>query len=166
MLIPAGLSPIWAEFVLVQPLSEHLVAVPVAKVDYTSGLIKLANSGRFTRAADGRITKLQVNVDPRGTIDESTAVFGQAISNAMTMHQARDFELANLEHFPDLLELDVSDSLITDAGLEHLKPLTTLKKLAITNTQLTKAGMSEFRKTHPDCIVVGQPIDPNAIATP
>ena len=125
-----------------------------------------ANSGRFTRAADGRITKLQVNVDPRGTIDESTAVFGQAISNAMTMHQARDFELVNLEHFPDLLELDVSGSLITDAGLEHLKPLTTLKKLAITNTQLTKAGMSEFRKTHPACIVVGQPIDPNAIATP
>ena len=54
MLIPAGLSPIWAEFVLVQPLSEHLVAVPVAKVDYTSGLIKLANSGRPPAKPTGR----------------------------------------------------------------------------------------------------------------
>ena len=165
MLIPAGLSPIWAEFVLVQPLSEHLVAVPVAKVDYTSGLIKLANSGRFTREADGKISKLQLNVSPHM---EGNALNADGIPNhrVTLMHHSRNFELTNLEYFPDLLELDVSGSLITDAGLEHLKPLTTLKKLAITNTQLTKAGMSEFRKTHPACIVVGQPIDPNAIATP
>jgi hypothetical protein len=128
-----------------------------------------ANSGRFTLEADGRIAKLLLNVSPH--------VEGNALNSAgrpnyqvTLMHHSRDFELSNLELFPDLLELDVSGSLITDAGLEHLKPLTKLRKFTITNTRLTKAGIDEFRKTHTGCVIVGAPVNqlplPNTAVAP
>jgi hypothetical protein len=129
-----------------------------------------ANSGRFTREPDGKITKLQLYVDPRGTLVKESG--GPAVNSSIpiTVRQSRNYELASLELFPDLLELDVSGSLVTDAGLDHLKPLTKLKKLIVANTQLTKAGIDEFRKTHTGCVIVGAPVNqlplPNAPVAP
>jgi hypothetical protein len=40
---------------------------------------------------------------------------------------------------------------VTDAGLEHLKGLTSLKYLFLMNTQVTDAGMEDLQAALPKC---------------
>jgi hypothetical protein len=124
-----------------------------------------AKSGRFTRAEDGTFSKLSVNIHPDEQ-EKSLGSHGFNVSNSTSVHFWRNHELAQLDLFPDLQELDIGGSLITDAGLEHLKPLTQLMQLNITNTQITQAGLDGFRKTHPGCTIVGKPFDPKAVPLP
>ena len=40
---------------------------------------------------------------------------------------------------------------ITDAGLVHLKELTSLETLTLSETQVTDAGVAELQQALPDC---------------
>jgi len=42
---------------------------------------------------------------------------------------------------------------MTDAGLEQLKGLTSLRYLHVADTQVTDAGVSELKKALPNCTI-------------
>ena len=44
--------------------------------------------------------------------------------------------------------------LLTDASLEHLKALKSLKRLELQNTKVTAAGVAELHKALPQCQIV------------
>lgn len=48
-------------------------------------------------------------------------------------------------------DLNLSNSQITDAGMEHLKGLTKLSELNLNNTQITDAGLQELKTSLPKC---------------
>jgi Ran GTPase-activating protein (RanGAP) involved in mRNA processing and transport len=60
----------------------------------------------------------------------------------------------NLKGLPHLKEVDVSDSPITDATLEHLSRFVTLRKLDIRRTNVTDEGVGKFKKAVPECEVL------------
>ena len=43
---------------------------------------------------------------------------------------------------------------ITDAGLAHIKGMTSLRKLYLTDTKVTDAGIAELQKTLPNCRII------------
>jgi hypothetical protein len=47
-------------------------------------------------------------------------------------------------------ELDLSDTAVTDAGLEHLKGLHALKELSLKHTRVTEQGIKRLRSTLPN----------------
>jgi internalin A len=48
---------------------------------------------------------------------------------------------------------ELNQTAVTDAGLKELVGLSQLRDLALKGTKVTKAGMAEFRRAHPKCIV-------------
>jgi Leucine-rich repeat (LRR) protein len=46
--------------------------------------------------------------------------------------------------------LDISDTKITDAGLEHLKKLKELSMLVLYSTQVTDGGVAKLQKALPN----------------
>ncbi len=64
--------------------------------------------------------------------------------------ELNDAELAELVHrMPDLQELSVSGTLITDLALVALERLSRLKKLDISGTKVTHEAVVGFRRKHP-----------------
>jgi hypothetical protein len=49
--------------------------------------------------------------------------------------------------------LSLSDTQVTDAGLEHLKRLKNLRYLNLTGTQVTYEGIHMLKKTLPNCSI-------------
>jgi hypothetical protein len=60
----------------------------------------------------------------------------------------------DLEAFTKLTNLDLlileSNVGITDAGLEHLEKIASLRHLQLSKTSVTKEGVEEFQKKRPD----------------
>ena len=62
-----------------------------------------------------------------------------------------DDSLACLKQLPDLRELHLEDTRISDAGLEHLKGLTNLQYLYLGWTKVTHAGVKKLQQALPNC---------------
>jgi len=63
---------------------------------------------------------------------------------------------AGLEHLKGLTNLDklvLSNTQVTDAGLKHLQGLTNLITLWLDNTKVTDAGVKKFQPSLPNCEV-------------
>lgn len=56
-----------------------------------------------------------------------------------------------VKRLPDLEQLSLRNTPITDAGLKHMKGLTGLKELNIGGTRLTELGVRELRQVLPRC---------------
>jgi hypothetical protein len=54
-------------------------------------------------------------------------------------------ELALLKDIPNLAELNLGNTNINDAILEHLRPLTNLTRLGLQNTKITDAGLANLQ---------------------
>lgn len=76
---------------------------------------------------------------------------------ALTLINARitDDGMAHLKGSKKLNKLCLISTGISDAGLVHLKELHQLTELDLTNTKVTLAGVEDFRKTLPNCKVIG-----------
>ena len=61
-----------------------------------------------------------------------------------------DDDLAFLASFPKVEKLILSNTRITDQGLEHIRYCKSLTHLQISDTQITKAGYMRFRKRYPE----------------
>ena len=47
--------------------------------------------------------------------------------------------------------LFLNNTKVTDAGLEHLKGMTNLRKLTLVDTQVTDEGVDKLQQALPDC---------------
>jgi hypothetical protein len=60
-----------------------------------------------------------------------------------------------LAALPKLAELDLSETVISDAGLEKLQAAPALRHLNLRGTRITAAGVEAFRRARPNCEVTG-----------
>jgi hypothetical protein len=67
-----------------------------------------------------------------------------------------DDDLVNLEPIVEIVNLDLSGSPITDAGLTHLKGLKNLCHVNLANTAVTAEGMENLQQALPDKRSVGK----------
>jgi len=65
-----------------------------------------------------------------------------------------DDDLALLKHFPNLVNLWLWDTRITDVGLDHLADLN-LEFLDLVQTDVTGSGFDKFRRASPKCKIKG-----------
>jgi hypothetical protein len=62
-------------------------------------------------------------------------------------------ELLGDDFFLKLHAVDFHDKQVTDAGLQHLKALSSLQTLDLIDTQVTDAGINELKKALPNCSI-------------
>lgn len=62
-----------------------------------------------------------------------------------------DKTVKNLALVPNVEELSLSGTKVTDAGLQHLKTLTNLQQLNLGSTKVTDAGVAELQDARPGC---------------
>ncbi|MGY8771548.1 MAG: protein kinase domain-containing protein, partial [Pirellulales bacterium] len=79
---------------------------------------------------------------------------GEVIEVNLNSIRFTDAGLKHLKGLTSLISLNLSDTNITDAGLEHLRGLTGLISLNLNDTQVTDAGLSELKAALPKCMVV------------
>jgi hypothetical protein len=66
-----------------------------------------------------------------------------------------DEGLRELAEFPELEELILTcDYAVTDKGIQQLSPLKHLRELAVSDTQVTRDGAEELRRSLPDLLIV------------
>jgi Leucine-rich repeat (LRR) protein len=81
-------------------------------------------------------------------------VTGISFSYCSGVDDARLMEIGPaLEQLPNLEELDLSNSTITDEGLKLLDTLKALKRVVLVNTPVTEAGIEALRRSHQDLVV-------------
>jgi len=56
----------------------------------------------------------------------------------------------------EVVEVDLNGTQVTDAGLVHLKGMTTLEELRLYYTRITGAGIAELGRALPNCKIKGQ----------
>ncbi|PHS06121.1 MAG: hypothetical protein COA78_14620 [Blastopirellula sp.] len=76
--------------------------------------------------------------------------------NYVNLHdtQITDAGLEHLKGMTSLTFLMLNNTQVTDSGLEHLKGLTSLNILYLQRTQITDVGLSELQAALPKCIVL------------
>jgi Leucine Rich repeat len=112
------------------------------------GLLVLPARGQAGDAEQGRA--LAQVLEMNGTVrrDETkpgTPVVGVDLSGT----QISDAGLAHLKGLTTLETLYLSGTRVSDAGLAHLKGLTTLKTLHLFRTRVSDAGVTEFHRVMP-----------------
>jgi hypothetical protein len=79
-------------------------------------------------------------------------------STPQTVHAIAEIEKlggkVSLDESGEVIKVSLFGTQITDAGLEHLKGLTSLKSLNVRGTGVTDAGLSEFKAALPKCRVI------------
>jgi hypothetical protein len=56
-----------------------------------------------------------------------------------------------------LVKLNLSNTQVTGIGLEHLRGLTNLQNLVLTETNVTKVSVERLKKALPACRIVTSP---------
>lgn len=81
---------------------------------------------------------------------------------------ADDETLGGLKVFPNIIVLKIDSCPISNAGLEHIKRMTQLKRLGLYGTKLPHKDVEELRKALPNCTIYrGQPSElPPAFRNP
>ena len=65
-----------------------------------------------------------------------------------------DAGLVHLRSIPGLRTLRLDDTDVTDAGLDHLKGMTTLEFLSLRETKVTDEGVKNLQQALPRCKIV------------
>ena len=68
--------------------------------------------------------------------------------------QIADAGLVHLKGLTSLDHLNLTHTQITDAGLEHLKGLTSLTTLDLSRTKITDAGLEQIKAALPNCDIL------------
>ena len=109
----------------------------------------------------------QLEIDHHGT--DSQLLHVASLRNLTELHLAEgtdvtDQGLAFLAKSPSLQGLSIGNKAqqITDAGLEHLQTLKTLRRSQLSGTKVTPAGIAKFKAALPDCEVTFDSISETA----
>ena len=127
--------------------------------DQERGAIRVVESrgGKVIRAPGGPVTELQLTFARKREQQEKAPTFNQfggGNSSPVTRLQYRDSDLRIVGAFPELRTLDVSGSLVSDAGLLTIAEQKHLKKLDLRDTSVTKAGVAELKEALPECEIL------------
>jgi hypothetical protein len=137
--------PKWAGVVSIDSLKQaddamegkmKVVSVPLA---VASLLAVLALGGCSAAPEDQAIAELK-NLGARIKTEAESGV----VSVDLSRTKAHDGDLANLAVFPNLRELNLSDTPIKGPGLEYLAGLHHLETLYLVSTQFEDAGMAHL----------------------
>ena len=132
--------------------------------DAELGAVKVIESrgGKVIRAPGGPVTELHLTfARNRELRDAPQAVlldFGQPAG--VTRLQLHDSALGIVGAFPDVTVLDVSNSLVSNAGLKTLATLKHLKKLDLRGSAVSVPAVAALKKELPGCEVLYAPVSP------
>ena len=88
---------------------------------------------------------------PEAVDDEYLKVFQRVYVVNLNDTQVTDAGLEHLRGLTNLVWLWLNNTPVTDAGLEHLRGLTNLQWLRLDNTPVTDAGVKKLQKLRPAC---------------
>ncbi len=114
-----------------------------------------AIGGKFIRDGDGPIVSLQLGFV---ATEQITAAKPRWVASTHVL--ARDSVISQVSAFPDLVTLDISNTLISDASIDEIAKLPKLKKLIASNSRITKKGITTLKSRIANLEVV------NAIVAP
>ena len=89
-----------------------------------------------------------------GSISSGIDVNYNAVEIDISSSRITDAGLVHLKELKKLESLRLTDTKITDAGLVHLKGLTKLRYLNLSDTQVTNAGVANLQKALPNCEIL------------
>lgn len=133
-----------------------LVFVLLASIGLSWFGVKL-NQARKQREAVGAIEEFGGGVERKGTAPNGLGwlqrVFGDDFFKSVVhveLSRPREFnrhvgDLTYLKGLTDLQGLDLTDTQVSDAGMEHLKGLTKLHILGLGGTQVSDAGLEHLK---------------------
>ncbi len=133
--------------------AEHKLADLAGLTDRERAAVRAieAVGGKVIRTPGGPVTELKMTF----ARNEDMAI--KRNGSYSTRLMLRDSALSHLLAFPDLTAVDVSKSLVSDAGLKTLADLKNLKRLNVQHTSTTPAGVAELKKALPGCEVAATP---------
>jgi hypothetical protein len=79
------------------------------------------------------------------------------VSTAPPYSRIKNSALDVLASFPELRVLDISSSMVTDAGLKEIAKLKNLQKVVYSPGYITDAGLAELKKALPACAIEKDP---------
>ena len=106
--------------------------------------------GKVHRDGNGPVTKIEL------AHSRNAEIAAKKAWPATTRLQARNSSLTLLGAFPNLTALDISQTLISDDGIDQIAGLLKLKTLNIADSHLTADGIATLKKKLPGCDVNGQ----------
>jgi hypothetical protein len=115
-----------------------------------------SQGGKAVRTPGGPITEVDFTHTWKQNKELESA--GKKPPTSFVWHgRLRNSALAVLDSFPDLRVLDISHSMVTDAGLKDLAKHKSLRKVIYTPGYVTDAGIAELKKSLPDCTFETKP---------
>ena len=126
---------------------------------YTSELVMYLAGNQFMvmeelikdfQSKNSDIKTIYVETIPPGQILKGQILKQGEIEGQKTAMNPDLFASVNLKHLKKLSKLYLSDTNVTDAGLEHLAEMKSLQRLDVTNTKVTAAGVGALRNRCPD----------------
>jgi hypothetical protein len=95
----------------------------------------------------------QTPIEENEDFDVSAVIFYRGRINGKYVRKLRDSDLEHLLAFPNIKELILNDSMITDHGLEVIAQLTSLERVTVVRTRVTASGVESLRLSLPKCRV-------------
>ena len=111
-----------------------------------------ASAYKIKRNELGEVVEMQIHLFSSN--EKLVYVKGLAKLETLSLRDCRNITDAGLVHLKDLTSLqslNLMKTQITDAGLVHFKGLTNLQKLHLSFTQVTDAGIAELQEALPNC---------------
>ena len=117
-------------------------------------LAKLGSFGPQAEWAGNNVWTLSFQRSQSLADDDLMLVNGLTDRRSLSLWKQTKVTDAGLQHLKALTGLrwlGLSNTQITEAGLEHLKGLTNLQLLAVRDTRVTDAGVKDLQEALPDC---------------
>jgi hypothetical protein len=121
---------------------------------FSSWIGMQVRQSRQQQRALAPLLSFQPNVDYRGVY-----VVGVAFAT-LSAKRPGDADLATLPGLARLQSLDLSNAPITDQGLVHIKPLTSLEMLNLNGTHVTAKGIRDLMQALPRTVISWNPPSP------
>ena len=122
-----------------------IITVPLAKLskadrDFLAAKAKAKKKPEATKPTPEEVIAAIKKLGGRVTVIENKIVFVNLSGTQVT-----DAGLEHLKGLTNLRRLYLSGTKVTDAGLEHLKGLTNLEHLSLSSTKVTDAGLEHLK---------------------